>query len=576
MQVINRFCAVLLVVMIVYSIARRQEKSTGSNANVPARDVSDRNVLRQKHLGQNVLGRSDILVWGFLLAAFVGIRLLGLGAIPGGINQDEAMGAVDALALSRYATDRFGMFLPAHFTAWGFGQMSVLLSYFMVPFIKIFGFETITVRLPIFLLSLAGAAAVCAFVKQAFGEKTACITFAFLLINPWHFMQGRWSLDCNAFPHVFLIGFCLLSMGLKKARYLYLSMIFFALSMYAYGVSFFLVPVFLLSAGICLLLSKKVRIRQCLLMAAIYFGISFPIYGTMLINFMKWDTVRLPFVTMPYFKDTIRGNDILFFSENVLQQLGANLKALFRVAFLQKPDLIWNAMDDFGTMYQVSLPLILFGFVTAIHTAVRGKEEKQRILCRLLVLYWGSCVIQGCCINQVNVNRINAIFYCHIIFAGMGIAFLARRQRAVFGITAGIFLIQGMLFFNRYFTVWADQIEDYFYSDFVAAVEFAGQQQGDYYCITPDTQYEGSARVSEILTEYALKIDAKYYQGETNAFMGNEIPYADRFHFVNPDLERLSDRDDIIYVVRTENVRYYPAEAFWIKNFGSYSVAVPE
>ena len=101
---------------------------------------------------------------------------------------------------------------------------------------------------------------------------------------------------------------------------------------------------------------------QAFVCALVYFGISFPIYGTMLINFMKWDTVSLPFTTMPYFADSVRSGDIVFFSEHPLKQLISNLNALIRVVFLQKPDLIWNAIDDFGTMYQCSMPVIFAGF----------------------------------------------------------------------------------------------------------------------------------------------------------------------------------------------------------------------
>ena len=50
-----------------------------------------------------------------------------------GLEIDGAMAAVDAKALAYYGTDRFGMKYPVHLTAWGFGQMSALLSYLMVP-----------------------------------------------------------------------------------------------------------------------------------------------------------------------------------------------------------------------------------------------------------------------------------------------------------------------------------------------------------------------------------------------------------------------------------------------------------
>ncbi len=84
------------------------------------------------------------------------VRIWNFGNVPYGANQDEAMAAVDAHALADYGTDRFGMSLPAYFTGWGYSQMNVLLSYCAIPFIKIFGFSILSVRLVMLLTSLAG------------------------------------------------------------------------------------------------------------------------------------------------------------------------------------------------------------------------------------------------------------------------------------------------------------------------------------------------------------------------------------------------------------------------------------
>ncbi len=550
------------------------------------------------------------MLWFLAWFGLIAVRMFGLGEVPGGINQDEAMCAVDALALSQYGTDRFGTWLPAHFRAWGYGQMSVLLAYFMVPFIKLFGFDSFGVRLPMVAASVAGAVAVVCFVKRSFGEKTAFATLLFLTVNPWHFMQSRWSLDCNMFPHMFIIAFCLLCLSVlqqdlaknngknlcatswrglemegskggstlygaeqKKSILLYLSMFFFALCMYSYGVSFYMVPFFLLAACICLLMGKKVTIKQCLISALIYFGVSFPIYGTMLINFMKWETVSLPFVTMPYFEDSVRSSDILFFCEGPIKQAGMNLQSLFRVVFLQRPDLIWNAIDDFGTMYRFSLPVILLGVILAAQKAAKGKDMGEKLCCRLLLIYWLCSLFVGICINSVNVNRVNIIFYSHIIFAGIGIWFVVGKWKYSMPLVVGCYAVCSMLFFHRYFTVWNDQMEGYFYKDFLEAVEFAGEQQCDRYYITPDTQYEGSVNVTEILTLYALEMDAKYFQGETDVFMGRDIAYRDRFHYVNVPREQLDGLEDAVYVFKTEDIGDYDTDVFGVESFGEYSVA---
>ncbi|MFQ9477951.1 ArnT family glycosyltransferase [Waltera sp.] len=146
-----------------------------------------------------------IFFWSILALAVI-LRCIRFATVPDGINQDEAMGAVDAWALSKYGTDRYGTFLPVHFTAWRYSQMSVLLAYCMVPFIKLFGFNTVTVRLPMVLISFGAVALVYLVGRKLFSERIALVAMLLTAVNPWQFMQSRWSLDCNLFPHIFLAG----------------------------------------------------------------------------------------------------------------------------------------------------------------------------------------------------------------------------------------------------------------------------------------------------------------------------------------------------------------------------------
>ena len=152
------------------------------------------------------------------------------------------MAAVDAKALADYGTDHYGMSLPVHLTAWGYGQMSALLSYLMVPFIKLMGLNAVSARLPQLIISLLGLAALYLFSRDAFGKKAALVVFAFGSIAPWHILQSRWALDCNLYPHFFLFGVYFLNRSLEARRrkpLLCISMAMFGLCMYCYGVSIY-------------------------------------------------------------------------------------------------------------------------------------------------------------------------------------------------------------------------------------------------------------------------------------------------------------------------------------------------
>lgn len=504
------------------------------------------------------------------------VRLFRFPEIPGGLNQDGAMGAVDAAALVRYGTDRFGTWLPAHFRAWGYGQMSVLLAYLTTPFIRIFGLTKLAMRLPILLASLAGAGGVYGIVKKVFGEKEGMAVLLFIAVNPWHFMQSRWALDCNLFPHMFVLGICFLLGSLEKKKNLYLSMLFFALCMYCYGVSFYMVPFFLLTVCALLLGQKKVTWKEALLCLLVYMGIAWPIYGTMLINFMKWETVKLPFVTMEYFEGSIRSGDILFFSEQMGSQLVSNLRSLIRVVFLQKEDLLWNSIKGFGTLYLCSTPFVLLGALRVLRGAVKEEEPARKIGCQVLLCYWIFALLTGILINSVNVNRINIIFYIHIIFAVVGICFVVRKWKPTLYLILLAYAIQSAMFFQCYFTDWAQSIDKAFYGDFVEALDYAREQNCDYYYITPDTQYQGSWNVSEILTLFVFDIDARYFQGATDSWENKSIPYWDRFRYVNPPEASQLSGWNVACIIRSSEAYRFSQDTFQITMFGDYAVVISQ
>lgn len=510
-----------------------------------------------------------------LIFLLVFIRFIGFGSIPGGFNQDGAMAAIDGLALATYGTDHLGTFMPAHLESWGYGQMSSLLSYLMVPFIKLWGLNTITARLPILLASIAGALALYSFTKHICDKRASVIVLFLTIFNPWHYMQSRWALDCNLFPHMFIIGLFFLVKGLQKSVYLYLSMVFFALCMYSYGVSFYMVPIFLLAACIMLLATKRVKWKQVLLAALVYFLIAWPIYGTMLINFMKWNTVSLPFVTMQYFPDSVRSADIVFFTEEPLKQIGINFKAVWNVVFAQKPDLIWNAIDEFGTMYRFTMPFVFLGLVLTIIKAVKEKEPVPKTGYRLLLLYWLCSLFTGICINSVNVNRINIIFYSHILFAGIAIYWLTKQVKLLIIAFALLYSIAGCSFLHTYFTEWSDTMESHFYADFMDAMEFAKNYNSNYYYLTPNTQYQGSWHVTRALTLFGMQIDAKYYQGETTSFEGCDVPYTYRYQYRVPEDWEIYTDNDVCYVMEKNQLWRFSSYDFAITEFGDYFVAIP-
>lgn len=495
---------------------------------------------------------SKYLFWGILIFAFI-IRIVALTNAPSGVNQDEAMAAVDAFALSKYGTDRFGMQLPVHFTAWGFGQMSVLLSYCMVPFIWIFGFSTFAIRLPMVIASVGGVALVYLISKKLFSEKMALAVMAFAAINPWQFMQSRWSLDCNLFPHVFLLALYLLLLGLEKRKFLYWSMVAFGLTFYCYGVAVYTVPVFLLMYAIWCLSKKIFSIKEVLIAIVIFIAVALPEILVMLINMFGWDTIETPLFTMAFFPDSIRSNDILLlnFSWEALKE---NANALYTQVFLQRPDALYNALPDFGPMYRVSTLFMPIGIGAFIYRTVKQKNVMQKTIDIAILFYFLAGIWTGLTTHRVNINRINIIFYALIFMTVYGIYVVCSLFKKFMPHVAGGFVIAytilAISFFSQYFGQFPEDISVQFHEDFIEVIEEADElEEYDVMCISSHVGWMKNWMISEIMTQYICKLDAHYCQGLTNETGGRTLlPYRERYRFVNMESETTYNTE-AIYVM---------------------------
>ncbi len=492
------------------------------------------------------------LFWGLMIIGIL-VRVWRLADIPCGVNQDEAMGAVDALALSKYGTDRYGTWMPVHFAAWQVSQMSVLLAYCMVPFIWLFGFHTWVVRIPLALISCGSMGLMYLVGKKLFSEKAGLLMLALTVATPWHFMQSRWALDCNLFPHVFLLAFYLLLLGLERRGYLYLSMIFFGLTFYCYGIAVYSVTPFLMVfAGWCLW-KKQLKWREVLPCVVIFGLVALPEAVVMAINLLGGSTIETPLFTMSRFPYSVRGNDILFLNFS-FSQLGRNVWFMVSRAFLQLPDLVFNALPAFGPLYHLSIPFILVGIVT--FTGALFQEKDMREQTKKLAL-WGfllTGIWVGVITYEVNINRINIIFFPLIAFCAYGIQQVYRWGRGRFGkaavgmigILAGTYALLFILFLGTYFTDYAKESKTYYNQDFLELVKRADSMtEYDRLYITGNLGWQMNQSAGEILTHYACGIDALYYQGKTDETGGRELlPYPERYHFIYPEHMTATEKEE--------------------------------
>ena len=524
--------------------------------------------------------KTEIFLVAVILLTAIFVRAYHFGAPPIGVHQDEAMAAVDAKALAEYGTDRYGMRYPVHFTAWVSSQMSVLLSYCMIPFIKILGFSTVSIRLPMLIASCVGLLALYFFGRQLAGKWAGLIVLILGTISPWHYMQSRWSFDCNLFPHVFLIAVVFLIAGFRKKPFLYVAMVFFGLCSYAYGIADYSVPLFLLFIGIYLLRQQVVNWKELTGCIVLYVIIVLPEFLSMLLTVLGKPGIETPLFTIPTFLSSNRGNDILFANFS-WQQLWDNIVATITTTWWSGDKSSTNTMVKFGPIYYVTDIFFIIGMISII-MKIRKMEKTKRYPYVVLLGWLGMSLWAGIITKNVTINRINIIFYPVIVISGIGIAWCIRKIHLLCVPIVAMYGVLALLMAQMYFGSWAEISRTYYYDPYLQALEYAKTIDCDKYYIYPDPQgIDAGARLGEILTMYTHQIDAHYYQGISNVQNGEELlPYQERYHYEYATAEIIVENEAsgerVVYIVGPGEVDLFDTESYEITSIYNRFYVVEE
>ncbi|MCR5031222.1 MAG: glycosyltransferase family 39 protein [Lachnospiraceae bacterium] len=498
---------------------------------------------------------SRIAVLLLFLVAFL-LRLYGLGSTPQGINQDEAMSVVNARSILETGMDIAGNSYPAEFVAWGNSGQSVLLAYCMIPLIALFGDGLFVVRLVPVLFSMLGLWAFYQLCRQMVSAKKAYILTLFAAFSPWHFMQSRWGLDCNLMSHLWILGILMLLMALKDRRFYYGAAAVFGLSMYSYGISFYTITVYLVIGVLYLLYTKQISVKQTLGCMGIFLLISLPIDLTMLINTLHLETMHFGPITMPLLSDQVRSQDILLFAFSGEQML-TNLRFLERLLLGQYDGLWFNSNLFFGTIYLCSMPFALIGMIKICYEAHKNAALIVRTKWMLIWLYLVIAFFSGVITKEVNVNRMNFLYYGLIFATGVGFFTLGEGlgnwRKSVYV----LYSINIVAFFFMYFTLWANTSS--FFADYEQAIKAAGETGKDRQAIV--VEYN-SPDMTKVLTLYEQAVPMETYQNGTFA---ENVTFYEKIE----DIDTM--QEEVVYVIRLSDLELLP-EDFVVMQYGAYAV----
>jgi 4-amino-4-deoxy-L-arabinose transferase-like glycosyltransferase len=521
---------------------------------------------------------SRIQEWHVLMLVLligVVVRTVGLGRIPPGLNQDEASAGYDAFALLYHGIDRNGYRYPVHLVAWGSGQ-NALYSYLTMPFIVLFDLNAFSVRCVNCLFGIVTLPVFYALVKRIADRTTALLAVFLLAINPWHVMLSRWALESNLFPGIFVIGVWLLVRALEQPRLLVVSFACFAVSLYAYGSSYLVVPLFLTGASAYLLWRRKLRLRPLLAAGAVFVIVGLPIGLFVLVNIFKMDPIRIPILSIPRLIGAARFTMVTsLFGDAGGSSFVHNFGRFLDLMVTQNDRAIFNQVPGYGYAYWFGPALALLGIVVTVAQSVRSESSPGRAL---VLLWFAIGVLLGFVYRDPNFNQLNTIFLPLIFFAAAGIAgtarWLASRWRRADRVVLAAAVLMHLVAFGRfsktYFTEFPGMISEAFFDGFGDAIAAAAAGTSGPICFT------GSVNMPYIFVLF-------YTQADPNRFL-ETVRYAnpgqafqlvvsfDRYSF---GLENCSAGKTATFVLHRGEVQgsFRPGDR--VREFKNYVVVEP-
>lgn len=419
-----------------------------------------------------------------VVALAIGIVARGwaLGSIPPGLNQDEAASGYDAFALLTEGIDRTGLRFPVHLPSWGSG-MNALAAYLTIPFVAVLGLTSFAIRMPFFLAGVATIVAFHLFLRRVADERTALLGVVVLALNPWHVMVSRWALEANMFPAFFLFAVVAFDAALRtnRAGWGIAGGVLFGLCLYAYGIAYAVVPVFLAIATALALWHSTLRVSTFSWLAGSFAVTAAPIALFMLVNVVGWETIETPLFTIPRLTTAPR-----FFTASTIDDPGA-LAGLFGkfgqiLVLLGTEDdgRVWNAFPPYGLFGGVGFLLAIVG-VAAWCVRSWKKPYGSHVHLFAWLLACGPLVL----LSDVNVNRVNILFLPILAFAAIGLS--ALRKRTVPFATLSLCLVTASSsFLAAYFTEYPERAKGDFVASFHEALAYADANTDRAICVTGD------------------------------------------------------------------------------------------
>lgn len=349
-----------------------------------------------------------LILFIILVTAFI-FRIWMIGQVPPSPDWDEVSLGYNAYSILLTGRDEYGQFLPLVLRSYD-DYKPALYTYLIIPFIKIFDLNIISVRLPSVIFGVLAVLGTYLLAKEIFNinnkykqEKKyvtiiSLLSAAFLAISPWHLQFSRVAFESsvaasfNIFTALFFIK------GLKRNLFFVFSFIVGALNIYMYQSEKVFVPLFFL-LFIMIFKNEVLKIRKKWLVISVLsaFLIVLPMMFSIVTNqdaLMRAKGVSIFSDQTQFLKQNSEKILIDRLNKNYLGLILDNRRIEYVKAviagYISHFDLNWLFITGdinrhhapfMGIIYLYELPLILIG----IYKLVFGEFDKKT---KIIIFSW--------------------------------------------------------------------------------------------------------------------------------------------------------------------------------------------
>jgi len=456
--------------------------------------------VEYKMSGTNSMNKNAVSIrWTFVVLMIIGIlsRIVLLGKVPGGINQDEAYATYEAYSLIETGIDSRGYVNPVYFVAWGSG-MNALLTYILIPFVKIMGLTVMTPRLPMAIISILTLPAFYGVMRRITNERIALIGLFLLAVSPWHIGLSRWALESNLSPAFLMFALYFYLRTLEKPEFAPACGLMYGLCLYCYALMWIVVPLILvmsLSYSFIRGEIKKQALGWYLAGGIILLVLAVPLILFVLINKDLLPEIRTAYFSIPHL---ISGR----MDEVSLANIPENIHKTLYMFFIQADSDIFHASPRYGFYHHISIVFFPIGFIACCVQTYKRKKSAY------ILFHFLASVPIGILVN-IAVQRINGIHIPILALTALGIDVFSEwfktRKQQVLSVIIAVYCLFFIRFEYHYFTDYGDDLTIVFQDGLEDGIRRAKELAGD------DTIYVSDAIYYSRILFYD-KFDPKEFQ----------------------------------------------------------------